>query len=157
MGVETLQKCWGHYRGAAGGAEGDAGKTPQASQAPSIVSSEDTACLTGLSEADAATCRQLHEMGFPLARLAKGCRAVGTVHQTLVNFCVVVDRLVEEGHSVTDSEQVASLHNADEEACRKHLQAFSQLAEIGFPAKDVHEALIAHSFDHQKALEQLIN
>ena len=44
----------------------------------------------------------------------------------------------------------------DEAVCRTHLQSFSQLAEIGFPSKDVHEALIQHSFDHQKALDQLI-
>ena len=44
----------------------------------------------------------------------------------------------------------------DEAVCRAHLQSFSQLAEIGFPSKDVHEALIQHSFDHQKALDQLI-
>ena len=48
------------------------------------------------------------------------------------------------------------LHNAEEEICRKHLKSFQQLAEIGFPNKDVHQALIATSFDHQKALDQLI-
>ena len=48
------------------------------------------------------------------------------------------------------------LHNGDEEVCRTHLRSFSHLAEIGFPSKDVHEALIQHSFDHQKALDQLI-
>ena len=46
--------------------------------------------------------------------------------------------------------------SGDEAVCRAHLQSFSQLAEIGFPSKDVHEALIQHSFDHQKALDQLI-
>ena len=48
------------------------------------------------------------------------------------------------------------LPSGDEAVCRTHLQSFSQLAEIGFPSKDVHEALIQHSFDHQKALDQLI-
>ena len=65
-------------------------------------------------------------------------------------------RLVEEGFSIADSEEVAMLHNAQEDVCRTHLRSFQQLAEIGFPSKDVHEALIASSFDHQKALEQLI-
>jgi len=69
---------------------------------------------------------------------------------------VVGDGLVDEGFSIPDSEEVAMLHNADEEVCRKHLKSFQQLAEIGFPSKDVHQALIASSFDHQKALEQLI-
>ena len=65
-------------------------------------------------------------------------------------------RLVDEGFSIDDSEEVAMLHNAEEDVCRKHLKSFQQLAEIGFPSKDVHQALIASSFDHQKALEQLI-
>ena len=65
-------------------------------------------------------------------------------------------RLVDEGFSVEASEDVAALHNAQEETCRKHLRSFQQLAEIGFPSKEVHQALIATSFDHQAALEQLI-
>ena len=65
-------------------------------------------------------------------------------------------RLVDEGFSVEASEDVAALHNAQEETCRKHLISFQQLAEIGFPSKEVHQALIATSFDHQAALEQLI-
>jgi len=117
---------------------------------------EDESCLIGISVDEARMCRQLHEMGFPLSRLVKGCQAVGNDSQKLINFCLVVDRLVDEGFSIPDSEEVAMLHNADEEVCRKHLKSFQQLAEIGFPSKDVHQALIASSFDHQKALEQLI-
>ena len=63
---------------------------------------------------------------------------------------------MEEGFSVEASEDVSMLHNADEDVCRKHLRSFQQIAEIGFPSKDVHKALIAASFDHQKALDQLI-
>eukprot|EP00090_Calanus_glacialis_P003147 TRINITY_DN12280_c0_g1_i1.p1 TRINITY_DN12280_c0_g1~~TRINITY_DN12280_c0_g1_i1.p1 ORF type:complete len:665 (-),score=226.72 TRINITY_DN12280_c0_g1_i1:129-2123(-) len=116
----------------------------------------DDSCLKMLVDEEANLCRQLHEMGFPLSRLAKGCQAVGANSQKLINFCLVVDRLVDEGFSTADSEEVAMLHNADEDVCRKHLKSFQQLAEIGFPSKDVHQALIASSFDHQKALEQLI-
>merc|ERR1712098_89523 len=116
----------------------------------------DESCLTNLVDDEANLCRQLHEMGFPLSRLANGCQAVGGDSQKLINFCLVVDRLVDEGFAIPDSEEVAMLHNADEEVCRKHLRSFQQLAEIGFPNKDVHQALIASSFDHQKALEQLI-
>jgi len=116
----------------------------------------DESCLTNLVDDEANLCRQLHEMGFPLTRLAKGCQAVGGNSQKLINFCLVVDRLVDEGFTTSDSEEVAMLHNAQEDICRQHLKSFQQLAEIGFPSKDVHEALIASSFDHQKALEQLI-
>ena len=77
--------------------------------------------------------------------------------RNVARYIVFYDlRLVDEGFSIPDSEEVAMLHNADEEVCRKHLKSFQQLAEIGFPSKDVHQALIASSFDHQKALEQLI-
>jgi len=117
---------------------------------------QDEACLADLMDDEANSCRQLCEMGFPLSRLAKGCQAVGANQQKLINFCLVVDRLVEEGHPELEAAHVAMLHNGDEAVCRTHLQSFSQLAEIGFPSKDVHEALIQHSFDHQKALDQLI-
>jgi len=117
---------------------------------------QDDSCLANLMDDEANSCRQLSEMGFPLSRLAKGCQAVGANHQKLINFCLVVDRLVEEGHPEMEAAHVAMLHNGDEAVCRAHLQSFSQLAEIGFPSKDVHEALIQHSFDHQKALDQLI-
>jgi len=118
--------------------------------------SADTKCLDGLSSEDKQICLQLHEMGFPLARLAKGVTAVGANSQKLINFCLVVDRLVDEGFNVEACEDVVMLHNADEEVCRKHLRSFQQIAEIGFPSRDVHQALIASSFDHQKALDQLI-
>ena len=65
-------------------------------------------------------------------------------------------RLVDEGFSIEACEDVSVLHNAEEDVCRKHLRSFQQIAEIGFPSKDVHQALIAASFDHQKALDQLI-
>ena len=68
----------------------------------------------------------------------------------------VIIRFVDEGFSVEAAEDVTMLHNAEEEVCRKHLRSFQQIAEIGFPSKDVHQALIASSFDHQKALDQLI-
>ena len=66
--------------------------------------------------------------------------------------------LVPRNHPICKSNFLLqiSLPSGDEAVCRTHLQSFSQLAEIGFPSKDVHEALIQHSFDHQKALDQLI-
>ena len=53
---------------------------------------EDDSCLSDLSPEAASLCRQLEEMGFPLSRLATGCRAVGQDSQKLINFCLVVDR-----------------------------------------------------------------
>ena len=53
---------------------------------------EDTSCLADLSAEAAGLCEQLREMGFPLTRLATGCRAVGPDSQKLINFCLVVDR-----------------------------------------------------------------
>ena len=52
----------------------------------------DESCLASLRPEDAGLCRQLHEMGFPLPRLAKGISAVGADSQKLINFCLVVDR-----------------------------------------------------------------
>ena len=54
--------------------------------------SADDGCLASLGAEDARLCRQLHEMGFPLSRLAKGVAAVGADSQKLINFCLVVDR-----------------------------------------------------------------
>ena len=52
----------------------------------------DETCLECLKSDEKQLCRQLHEMGFPLTRLAKGVTAVGPNSQKLINFCLVVDR-----------------------------------------------------------------
>jgi len=117
---------------------------------------EELSCLAGLSQEEVATCRQLQEMGFTLSRLARGCKAVGCEQGRLLNFCLVVGRLCEEGAAPALAEEVAALHNGEEEGSKRHLKAFKQLQEIGFPEKEVHSAIIAASFDHEKALEQLI-
>ena len=65
---------------------------PQLEPQTQIQTKEDGSCLAGLSEEEASLCRQLQEMGFPLSRLAVGCRAVGQDSQKLINFCLVVDR-----------------------------------------------------------------
>ena len=57
---------------------------------------EDASCLADLPPDQACLCRQLQEMGFPLTRLATGCKAVGPDSQKLINFCLVVDRWVED-------------------------------------------------------------
>ena len=59
---------------------------------PETSSRSDESCLASLRSEDAGLCRQLHEMGFPLPRLAKGISAVGADSQKLINFCLVVDR-----------------------------------------------------------------
>ena len=63
----------------------------------------DEACLDGLRAEDARLCRQLHEMGFPLPRLAKGVSAVGANSQKLINFCLVVDRWDSLVHGLIDN------------------------------------------------------
>ena len=53
---------------------------------------EHESCLDHLRSEERDLCRQLHEMGFPLSRLAKGVSAVGPNSQKLINFCLVIDR-----------------------------------------------------------------
>lgn len=112
--------------------------------------------LEGLEPQQAETCRQLHEMGFPLARLATGVRAVGVDTQNLINYCLLVDRLVEDGNDAAEAEHVAGLHNNEEDACRKHLDSFKKLTEFGFSRNEIHTALLQESGDYQGALEQLL-
>ena len=67
--------------------------SPNGHQSPGVASpAADDSCLASLRAEDARLCRQLHEMGFPLPRLAKGISAVGPDSQKLINFCLVVDR-----------------------------------------------------------------
>ena len=72
--------------GGASSAQGSSGLQKTASE------TSDESCLASLRSEDAGLCRQLHEMGFPLPRLAKGVSAVGADSQKLINFCLVVDR-----------------------------------------------------------------
>ena len=67
---------------------------------------EDASCLASLPPEQASLCRQLQEMGFPLTRLATGCKAVGPDSQKLINFCLVVDRWVEQWNTRLGSYQV---------------------------------------------------
>jgi len=113
--------------------------------------------LLGLDPPQVEICQQLHEMGFPLSRLAVGVKAVGLDTQKIINFCLVVDQLVEDGHAAVEAEKAASLHDADVEASKKHLETFGKLSEIGFPSKDIHEALVEQKGDYQAALEVLIS
>ena len=71
----------------------DQEQTPEPA-AKEVAATVDESCLKDLLDDEANMCRQLHEMGFPLSRLAKGCQAVGGNSQKLINFCLVVDRLV---------------------------------------------------------------
>ena len=84
-------------------------------------------------------------------------KAVGVDTQNLINFCLLVDKLVvEDGSDATEAGIVAGLYNSDEEACRKHLGSFKKLAEFGFSRNDIHSALLQEFGDYQGALEQLL-
>ena len=83
-------------------------------------------------------------------------RAVGVDTQNLINYCLLVDRLVEDGNDAAEAEHVAGLHNNEEEACRKHLDSFKKLTEFGFARNEIHTALLQESGDYQGALEQLL-
>ena len=122
-----------------------------------VTAVEETDALDGLDAASVEVCRQLHEMGFPLSRLAVGVNSVGKDTQKLINFCLVVDQLVEGGHEAEAAEKAASLHDADVEASKKHLDTFRKLCDFGFASKDIHEALVQQKGDYNAALELLIS
>jgi len=116
----------------------------------SLIADED------LSEADRRLCGQLAEMGFPRSRLVKAARCFGGDSQKLINYCVLVDKLVDEGWKESDILDIALLHQSDEMNSRKHLEGFRKLGEFGFESQAIHRALIESGQDYQKALEQLI-
>ena len=123
--------------------------------------------LEGLSKESSTKCKQIHDMGFPLGRLAKACKSLGNDDQQMINYCLLVDKLVEEPvmacskSSVSNYssvvEDVVLLHSMDESRIQKHLEAFARLAEFGFePPSKVHDALIKCDLDYEKALEQIL-
>ena len=123
--------------------------------------------LDGLSQESSDKCRRIHDMGFPLDRLARACKVLGNDDQKLINYCLFVDKLVEDStmasaqKSVSNYgrvvEEAAFRHSMDEEKTRKHLKAFCRLAEFGFePPSKVHDALIKCDLDYEKAFEQML-
>jgi len=115
--------------------------------------------LSDLSPASQAICKQISEMGFNLSRVAKGCKSLGDDRQKLINYCLMVDKLLSnEGNkfSPDEVEYVIPMHNLDEESSKKHLRAFHKLEELGFPREAIHSALIDTKLDHDKALEKLL-
>ena len=97
-------------------------------------------------------------MGFSLERVAKGCKSLGDDRQKILNFCLLVDKLLSSGDkfSADEVEYVVPIHNLDEEMSKKHLRAFYKLEELGFERVAIHNALVSTKLDHDKALEKLL-
>ena len=122
--------------------------------------------LEGLSNESSEKCKQLHDMGFPLERLGKACRAIGNDEQKLINYCLFVDKVLEDssishrklGPNGSDVvEDVVLIHSSDETKIKKHLEAFGRLIEFGFePPSKIHTALTECDLDYEKALEQML-
>ena len=106
-------------------------------------------------------------MGFPIDRLAKACKVLGNDDQQLINYCLQVDKLVEEPIRACSKsavpnysslvEDVVLLQSMDESKIRKHLESFCRLSEFGFePPSKIHDALMECDFDYEKALERML-
>ena len=122
--------------------------------------------LEGLSQESSAKCKQLHDMGFPLDRLAKACKSIGDDDQQMINYCLLVDKILEDPmvaakhpeasyrHVVED---VVLMHSLEDTKIRKHLESYGRLAEFGFePPSKIHSALVECDLDYEKALEQML-
>ena len=122
--------------------------------------------LEGLSNESIEKCKQLHDMGFPLERLGKVCRAIGDDVQKLINYCLFVDKILEDSTVSNKTlgpnpsvvvEDVVLIHPSDETKIKKHLEAFGRLTEFGFePPSKIHTALTECDLNYEKALEQML-
>ena len=114
--------------------------------------------LSDLSPASQEICRQISEMGFALERVAKGCKSFGDDRQKIINYCLLVEELVNEvgKSSAVEVEYVIPIHNLNKEQSMKHLKAFFKLEELGFNRIEIHDALVSTKLDHDKALEKLL-
>lgn len=114
--------------------------------------------LSDLNPSGRAICQQISEMGFNLARVVKGYKSLGDDRQKLINFCLLVDKLLNSGSKFTEAEveYVIPIHNLNEDSSKKHLKAFYRLIELGFDREAIHQALISTQLDHDKALEKLL-
>lgn len=125
---------------------------------------EEKALLEGLPEESRKVCLQLQDMGFPLARVVRGCRpqALGSDSQQLINFCLLVDKLAEDlslksGKETEEVEEALLMHDLKTEEAFRHIQAFRKLRDLGFDSRAIHEALMdTPDLDHTKALEKLL-
>ena len=122
--------------------------------------------LEGLSHESSAKCKQLHDMGFPLDRLAKACKAIGNDDQQMINYCLLVDKILEDPTLAAKNpeasyrhvvEDVVLMHSLQEPKIYKHLESFRRLAEFGFePPSKIHNSLVECDLDYEKALEQML-
>ena len=118
---------------------------------------DDNVLLMGLSADSRQICRQMADMGFPLGRVAKVCRALGDDQGQIINYCLLVDKFSEkERFPATAAEHALVLHSVNEANTRKHLKAFVKLAEFGFAAEQIHDALVVCDLKYEKALETLL-
>ena len=123
--------------------------------------------LEGLSKECSDKCRKIHDMGFPLERLAKACKSLGDDDQLMINYCLLVDKILDSPGNVLSNisnarsssivEDVVLMHSSDEPKIQKHLESFARLAEFGFePPTKIHKALIDCDLDYEKALEHML-
>lgn len=114
--------------------------------------------LSDLVPSSQRICKEISEMGFNLERVVNGCKSLGDDKQKLINFCLLVDKILSCGEKfkAADVEYVVPIHNLDEEMSKKHLRAFLKLEELGFDRYAIHNALIDTKLDHDKALEKLL-
>ena len=114
--------------------------------------------LRDLNPSSQDICRQISEMGFALERVAKGCKSFGDDRQKIINYCLMVEDMVNEvgKSSAEEVEYVIPIHNMDKDVSMKHLKAFFRLQELGFNRIAIHDALMTAKLDHDKALEKLL-
>lgn len=97
---------------------------------------------------------QLSAMGFALPCVSRTIKRLGLDDKEVLDFLCLVQDLRDKGYA-SDDVEVALLNVENKEKVTDYLDMVATFKELGFPPKDIHEALKETSCDQNKALDYL--
>nr|SVE75183.1 EOG090X07V0 [Daphnia dolichocephala] len=103
--------------------------------------------------------QQLHDMGFVRETAARAIARLGANEKEVVDQLLLIQKLEEAGHSLDRIESALDVLKPCDELAKQlehHLTLVGQLSALGFDHRKISSALVAASYDRDKALDILL-
>ncbi|XP_066587872.1 ubiquitin-associated protein 1 [Prorops nasuta] len=114
--------------------------------------------LSDLLEEDKQLAQQLADMGFPIARAARGVRDLGgDDNKKVIEYLLAVQSLEENGIPGDDAEKALVLTEYNQDKAKAYCKNLYTLKDLGFSEDQASLALLKCNIDRDKALDFLIS
>nr|SVE74241.1 EOG090X07V0 [Daphnia barbata] len=112
-----------------------------------------------LNSVEVRLVQQLQDMGFVRETAAHAIARLGANEKEVVDQLLLIQKLEEAGHSLDRIESALDVLKPCDELAKQlehHLALVSQLSALGFDHRKISSALVAASYDRDKALDILL-